>query len=91
MCLGKIDNCFMSLQDIYYLLSIVTLLLWIAFLGFATFILYFIYKTVKSLPEEMKTAMNGFVNSNKGQLLSIAATTILPFALGRFKSWFSRG
>lgn len=80
----------MSLQDIYYLLSIVTLILWIGCLGFTIFILFFIYRAIKSLPDEMKTAMQGFMNSNKGQLMSLAATTLVPFVMGRLRSWMNK-
>jgi Ca2+/H+ antiporter len=84
----------MSIQDIYYLISIISTVIFIGVLIFIGFTIWKIYTSISNLEKYVKHDLidktASFVNSQKGEIASLVGVGVGSFLLRRVKDMIFR-
>lgn len=84
----------MSLQDVYYIISIIATVVFIGVMLFIGFIFWQIYLTVKSIERYLKKdvieRVENFVNDRKAEVASVFSMGVGTFLLNRAKNYIQK-
>ncbi len=75
-----------TVQFIYYILGIITYIMWILLLGVSTYAIWQIYQKVKDTPEELKMKVSELFSSKKMEMASMAGMFMSTLILNKLKN-----
>lgn len=77
-----------TIQSIYYVLGIITYIMWILLLGVSTYAIWQMYQRVKDTPAELKMKVSELFSSKKVEMASMAGMFVSSLILSKLKNKF---